>query len=207
MNDRELAEFTNAWLPAQEITGKEPSDGALILAFNLMKKYSLVDIKKGLIAHLTDPALGRFAPKPANVIFQIERINHDGRLEADEAWSIAIKFLDENQTVVVNDEIAGALQLAGDIYADGDKTGARMAFRASYEKNVAQARKEGKPVRWWPSIGEDRSGRRAPLEQAVINGLISPELANHSLPEPISANVLALIKEKIPLIELVGSSK
>ena len=207
MVDNDIQQFSSAWASAQELTGKETSDGALALAFNLLKKYPLLEIKKALIDHLSDPALGKFAPKPADVIFQIERANHDGRLEADEAWSIAIKFLDDNQTVVINDEISGALQLAGDIYADGDKTGARMAFRASYERNVEEARKKGLAVKWWISAGDDRNERRSPIEQAVINGLISPAQANLTLNEPLSSNILALIKEKIPQLEAVGAKK
>ena len=207
MVDNDLAGFNTAWIPAQELTGKDPSDGAVILAFNLLKKYELVDIKKGLMAHLTDSALGKFAPKPADVIFQIERANPDGRLEADEAWSLAIKSFDEHQSVVLNDEIAVALQLSSDIYNDGDKTGARMAFRASYEKIVETNRKSGKPVKWWPSLGFDVSGRQAALEQAVVNGYLTHSNVEHLLPDPLSSNALALIKEKIPQLQAVGVKK
>ncbi|MFT6882534.1 MAG: hypothetical protein ACJAVY_001332 [Marinoscillum sp.] len=205
MLDHEMESFNNAWLPAQELAGKEPSDGAVILAFKLLEKYSLADINNGLVAHLTDPVLGKFAPKPADVIFQIERANHDGRLGADEAWSIAIRFFDDNQTVVINDEISGSVELAQQIYNDGDKTGARMAFRASYERNVDQARKDGKPVKWFASLGDDISGRQAPLEQAAVSGLLPTSYVDQFLIAPMAPNLLALIKENAPQVELIGA--
>ena len=204
MIDNDIAQFSSAWASAQELAGKETSDGALALAFNLLKKYPLQDIKKALIDHLSDPQLGKFAPKPADVIFQIGRANHDGRLEADEAWSLAIKSFDEHQTVVLNDEIAGALGLSGDIYRDGDKLGARLAFRASYEKIVESNRNIGKPVRWWPSLGHSVNGRQHALEQAVVDGYLDHSQVKGLLPAPISSNVLALIQSKVPQLAMVG---
>ena len=82
-----------------------------------------------------------------------------------------------------------------------------MAFRASYDKNVAAARVQSKPVKWWISAGDDKQARRAPIEQAVIDGLISPSVANNVLIDPISSNVLELIKEKIPQLAAVGGGK
>ena len=170
MNKRDLKNFSKVWGPAQETYGKDPSDAVVMMAFSLLEKYSLDEIKKALTLHMTDSDVGEFAPKPANVIKQIEKINHDGRLSADEAWAVALNSFDESTTVIMCDEIASALQVSRDIYQDGDRTGARMAFRSAYERRVEYARERGVPLRWWPSLGHDQSGREQVIQEGIDQG-------------------------------------
>ncbi len=169
MNKSDIEEFTETILPVYELYDKDLSDGAIRIMFALLEPYPILDIKKAMADHMRE---GKFAPKPADIIAQIEKANHDGRLESDEAWAIALNSFDERQTIALNDEIASALNLARSIYADGDKVGARMAFKKSYEREVEKARAIGKPVKWWPSLGHDPDGREAGIQQAINQGYL-----------------------------------
>jgi hypothetical protein len=124
----------------------------------------------------------------------IDRID-DGRPRADEAWSIAVAAMDEQATVVMNDEIAAAFGVARTIYQSGDEVGARMAFRSAYER-IARDHK-GMPLRWWPSIGEDKGMREGPLQEAVQLGRLEAKVANQYLPAPMEPHVLRIGMEAI----------
>lgn len=91
----------------------------------------------------------------------------DGRLERDEAWSIALTSADERETVVLTDEIAEAMSVARPVLDAGDKVGARMAFLAAYDRLVADARRAAVPARWSVSLGHDPELRARAIEQAV----------------------------------------
>ncbi len=124
----------------------------------------------------------------------IERIQTaDGRPTANEAWALALKSMDEADTVILNDEIAESLNFARDIFLSGDEIGARMAFRDSYERISKQARAEGKPVKWWPSLGHDPQRRDAAIEQAVVTGLL-PRSHMDALPSPGKSCFAGLIE-------------
>ena len=162
MNKKDLADFTKIWGPANETYGKEPSDAVVMMAFSLLEKYSLDEIKKALTAHMLS---SKFAPKPADIV---EQIGNDW-LSADEAWSIAIQTFDEARTVYVTDAINAGLFACGDIYRDGDKVGARMAFREAYNRQVV---KTEEPQRFFASLGWDASGYEPAKQEAIAMGRI-----------------------------------
>lgn len=107
----------------------------------------------------------------------------DGHPGAEEAWEIVPKS--ERDTAVVTQEIMAAIPF--DLIDAGDMTAARMAFRESYNRNVAQARAERRKPVWFPSLGSDKRMREAPLARAVQLGRMSLEQANGLLPAPIAA--------------------
>jgi hypothetical protein len=193
MNNQDFDEFLEVWTAANEVYDKSPSDAAIAITFKVLQPYSLDDFKRAVTAYLADPENGQYAPKPADVIKQLTtRLANDGRPEADEAWSIAVQSFDEATTVVMNDEIAQSLEMSMPIYLDGDKVGARMAFRASYEKAIQEARRRQEPVRWFPSIGTDVHGRRAVLEAAVQKGQLPPSVIQTLLPAPLTEEGAAI---------------
>lgn len=97
----------------------------------------------------------------------LERVHaEDGRPGRDEAWSIALQAEDERDTVVMTEEIMAALQVARPILHARDKVGARMAFLNAYDRLVAAARSDAKPVKWSVSIGFDPQLRARAIEQA-----------------------------------------
>ena len=196
MNKSDFEEFNMIWSASVEVTGGKPSDSAITLAFTILQKYDIDTVKKALGAHLSNPRTGKFQPKPADVIEQIQKVLHnDGRPEANEAWAIAITSFDESATVILNDDISAALELCSHIYSDGDKTGARMAFKESYEKVVAKARDEMKPLKWWPSLGHDKHSRESVLNDAVEKGLLPASQVNGILPKPITQDGQKLLSK------------
>lgn len=121
------------------------------------------------------------------------RMNHRGRLTAeaiisrlpeqhlpaDEAWSIAIQAMDEAETVVWTQPIAEAWGCARLIMQSGDEVGARMAFKAAYDRRVASARADGLRPKWFPSLGHDPAKRAVALE-AAADRLRLPHLAEQA---------------------------
>ncbi len=194
MNQVDYNKFFVVWGAAQEVTGGKTTDAAMVIAFKTLEKYDLKAVQQAVMDHIADPERGRFPPKPADIIALIEVNNPDGRPEPDEAWSIAMTSFDENETVVLNDEIAAALEYSRDPYLNGDKYGARNAFIETYTRKIKQARKENKPVKWWPSLGHDKDKRRSALEQAVIAGRIGYDHAQNLTPLPISKESIEMIK-------------
>lgn len=204
MKQHDFDQFAEYWTAAQEVTGGRTTDAGMAMAFKLLEAYELQQVQQAIVGHLADPERGRFAPKPADVIKQItDYMNDDGRPSADEAWSIAIQSFDENQTVVMNDEIAGSLESARLIYQDGDRTGARMAFKNAYERKIKEARSEGKPVKWWPSMGDDPHMRQGVLEQAVLDGKLSHNHVSGLLPKPITADGQKLLGNLVKQIGVI----
>lgn len=114
----------------------------------------------------------------------IERLGGaDGRPSADEAWAKALLGYDENATVVMNDEIAKAMEIARPIMDERDRVGARMAFKNAYERIVLEARERKTPVRWYPSLGLDKQGRENAIREAVERGQL-PSSNLKLLPPP-----------------------
>lgn len=130
----------------------------------------------------------------------IQRID-DGRPDADEAWSIALKAMDESATVVLNNEIAEAYGIAKDIFMSGDEVGARMAFRSAYDRIKGTARASGTVVQWFPSLGENKSGREPVLRDAVRLGRLSSNSVINLLHQEINPEVISLVNASIKIIE------
>lgn len=90
---------------------------------------------------------------------------------ADEAWALCPR--DESSTVVWTDAIAEAFGVARPLLQNGDAIGARMAFRDSYNRIVAES--HGSTPKWWPSLGHDVHGRVRPLLAAVEAGRLQAD--------------------------------
>ena len=121
----------------------------------------------------------------ADILERIEK--RDGRPSADEAWAKALAGMNEAATVVLNDEISQAMTAARTIFQAGDEVGARMAFRAAYERIVQANREAKKPVRWWASLGHDQQQREAAVQDGIRQGLLANETARLVLPPPASS--------------------
>lgn len=110
----------------------------------------------------------------------VSRID-DGRPGPEEAW--AMMPLDEAQSVVWSDEMAAAFRICGPLLSQGDKIGARMAFKEAYARIVSKARDDGRAVRWTASLGHDKQGRESVLLAAVNAGRLSIEHARDFAPQ------------------------
>lgn len=90
-----------------------------------------------------------------------------GHPSADAAWALALKAMDENETVTWTREIMYAWERCRVVYQDGDKVGARMAFKAVYEGlNLSD-----RPA-WIVSEGFDKDKRAVEMQAAQTAGLL-----------------------------------
>ena len=141
-------------------------------------------IEAAMVAHRRNPDCGRFFPKPADLIRQIERARSAGMPSPDEAWAIALRSFDEAETVCVTDEIMEAVAAALPVWDVGDKVGARMAFRSAYERIEANRRAQGAIPKWRLSLGWDADKRAQAAQAAVAAGRLEHRQVSGLLPSP-----------------------
>ena len=189
MRNEDYTEFCElldgAYDPIGSGANKIISGSAKGLFFAAMGAYSLETVRAALSAHCLDKVRGRFTPKPADIIEQIEgAAANDGRPGAEEAWAIALTGRDESDTVVWTEEIAEAFALCLPVLDVGDDVGARMAFKEAYGRIVSGARSGRHPVKWSASLGWDIAKREAVIKKASTSGLLSAPVAAALLPPP-----------------------
>ena len=109
----------------------------------------------------------------------IDRLD-DGRPGANEAWAMIPK--NESDSVVWTREMAESFGVALPLIDDGDHIAARMAFIETYKVKCADARNNGVPVKWEPSLGFDKDGREHVLIDAVEKGRLTREHVAGLLP-------------------------
>jgi len=103
----------------------------------------------------------------------------DGRPTVDEAWAKIPR--DESSSVAMTEEMAKAWGIAQPLLEARDNFGARKAFEAAYNAAVDDARDEGRPVSWFPSLGDSQSGREAvQAEVRALNQQAMARLADSS---------------------------
>lgn len=153
---------------------KVPSPEVSVMWFRALEGYELFTLTAAFSAHIRDPENGKFEPKPAHIVAQIERaMKNDGRPGAEEAWATAFASQPEEETTVWTDETRRAWFDAGrPLVMAGDKVGARMAFKEAYIRLVEEARAARVPVQWQVSEGFDQERKRVAISRAVEAGLI-----------------------------------
>jgi len=177
MQRQDFNEFASLVTTTLELYDKTMSEGAISIWWSALEQYPIQVVRSGLSAHVQNPERGRFAPKPADVIAAIHEHFARQWAGADEAWSLALQASDERNTVIWTEEAAKAFALASPILAEGDKVGARMAFKQAYERAVkaaVEARRAPQPL---VSIGWDAKGRLDALEAAVASGALTHQQA------------------------------
>jgi hypothetical protein len=152
---------------------KAPTAAVSAVWFRSLAEFDIQALSTAFSAHMRDPVNGKFEPKPAHIIEQIDRAaKNDGRPGPEEAWSISLTARDEADTVVWTNECAKAWGSAAPIMELGDEVGARMAFKETYARLVAEARARREPASWELSEGFDKDRRRAAIARAVEDGRI-----------------------------------
>jgi hypothetical protein len=178
-----LEKLLNDLSGTAELMGKQLSPVALAMMASDLKEYhpslisqALQNVRKG------QKPFGLGA-----IVAEIESLKPDGRLGADEAW--ALYPHDEATSAVLTNEISEAMQIAQPLLNEGDKVGARMAFKEAYTRIVAKNKNEGIAPKWFPSLGTDKNGREEVLKQAVQLGRLTQDHATSLLPVKVNAKV------------------
>lgn len=162
-----------------EVLGSEIKPAAATLMVRDLRDYNRPEVEQAL-ARCRSEITGRLTL--AAILERMPSAN--AYLTANEAWSVALEAQDEMRTVIWTDEISQAAGVAMPILQQGDEVGARMAFIAAYDREVAKAKAEGRAPRWWPSLGESKEQRREAIEQGIKDGLLPAPKVEHLLPAP-----------------------
>lgn len=190
-------EFTKLLAATMDVYGRPITTAFVDIFFSALTPYDFATVREALSRHLQDPDGGRFAPKPADLIRQIQNGKAaDGRPGREEAWAIAQLAADESRTVVLSDEIIGALEVARPLLEVRDKVAARLAFTEAYDRLVSEKRAAAEPMNWHVSLGTDKHGRIQAIEQAKILGRLPAPTADLMIADmretPVSADGLAI---------------
>jgi hypothetical protein len=167
-----------------EIMGTQVQPAALVVMADDLSAYDLQDVLNALKRCRSEET--RFTLKAV-----MDRIHAaDGIPGADEAWGLMSR--PESDTIVITEEMAEAMQDARGLLNDGDKTGARMAFRDSYTRLVALARDRKLKPKWFVSLGHDKDGRAQPIAEAVRTAKLNLDFTLMLLGPAEQAEVLQL---------------
>jgi N-acyl-D-aspartate/D-glutamate deacylase len=172
MIESDFSQFAAIWVDAQDmsVNGKVPSESVMTKIFIGLEKWPIAVVDKAISMHSTK---NKFAPTLADIIEIIETHSASKHVSPDEAWIIAVESFDEFATVALTSEISQAKAIIQDVYQSGDTTGARMAFRAAYERII----KTAPAPKWFMSIGFDAQGRSEGAKKALRLGRITQEQA------------------------------
>ena len=165
-DDQEL--LLNLLQGTAEAMGGELKPAALALMADDLEPYTLATLQTAL-ARCRHEVSGRLTL--AAIMDRLQ--GADSRPAPNEAWAIALKARDENDSVVWCHEIASAWWVAAEILRTGDKVGARAAFIEVYTRMVAEARIFRRPAKWTVSLGLDPDLRRMAVENACAQGLLT----------------------------------
>lgn len=178
MKSADRERFMRCLLACAELYGKDVGGGAASLWWSALQSLPIEEVEAGFAAFVKDTTVGRFMPKPADILAHAQA--QDGRPGAEEAWALIPK--DESTGQVVTDEMMQAYGVCCALLDEGDPIAAHMAFREAYTKAIAAARSNNVPVRWFLSAGRDSSTNVGALETAVTKGRITATYAAKLLP-------------------------
>lgn len=208
MNERDFDQFRDAWITGHEVSGSNrmPSENAINLAFDLLAEYPFEHVLSALQVH---SSRSDYKPTPSAILAILNTGNR--RLSADEAWAICPKS--EAETVVWTAEMASAYAVASELLDEGDRIGARMAFKGAYERLCNESEMMNKPVKWSVSLGHDQKGRDSVIQDAVVKGRLTQQVAskylglNHHDAGPIAGLLTGKVvlhpkANKIPIAKL-----
>lgn len=195
MNNEDRRQFSELLVATMEVYGMPLGPNAIGVWWAALERYPLSHVRAQLSAHIQDPTVGKFAPKPADIIGRLQAF--DGRPGPEEAWAIVAPTIgDESVSIVWTDEMAQAWGVAREL--EGDRVASRMAFLERYRVLVQEARAQGIAPHWTPSLGHDPTSREAALLDAVAKGRLAQAhvvklLPYRDVPHP---DVQALIDHK-----------
>jgi hypothetical protein len=109
---------------------------------------------------------------------------NNGRPGPEEAWARMPKGEGmEEDSIVWCEEERMAYAACRSLLLEGDQIGARMAFKERYERELAEARAQQRPVQWTVSAGYDIEHRLISLAEGVQEKRITLASALNFVPE------------------------
>ncbi len=198
MRDQDKQKFLKMMQATLAIFDKSASNETVGIWWKLLASYEFSDVEIAFSRYLATTE-GKFAPKPASIIAIIEAIRPDGRPGADEAWAMIPR--DESATAVMSQEMHEALGIAQPLLDEGDKIGARMAFKEAYCLIVERNKFSGVAPAWSVSLGWDVNGRESVIREAILFGRLSEEHVHSAglLPDRSLTGIAATLIEGAPL--------
>lgn len=148
-----------------ELMGQSISQAAIVMMVEDLHSYPVALVIEAL-GLLRRESKGRFSL--AAIIEKIEQLQPNSRPGADEAWAMIPR--DEFTSVVMSQEMADALRIAQPLLDEGDQVAARMAFKETYLRVVAENKRTGIQPVWFASLGWNREGREQVVREAVRLG-------------------------------------
>ena len=171
-------ELIDALKATAEIYGRDMTPAGAVMMPQDLACYDVPTVLKALARCRQEM---RTFPAIADIVLKMQA--EDGRPGVEEAWAMCP--LREDQSVVWNDEISEAFGVARHLLysSHSDQVGARMAFKEAYSRIVIANRAANKPLKWWPSLGNDKNQRATALLAAVEKKRISLKDAKDIMPE------------------------
>lgn len=162
-----------------EVLGSEIKPAAASLMVRDLREHQRAEIEQAL-ARCRSELTGRLTL--AAILERMPSANEF--LSPNEAWALALSGEDDMDTIVWTEEVAAAMGVARPVLDLGDKVGARMAFIGAYEREIAQAKAEGRKPKWTVSLGYSPERRQDAISEAVKMGRLEAPKVEHLLPAP-----------------------
>lgn len=87
MNDSDKKDFANIMYETCDLYGKEASTKLMSKYFELLRQFTVDELKNAFSKHAVDPKHGNFMPKPADITRHIPRSQFGVDEKAELAWS------------------------------------------------------------------------------------------------------------------------
>lgn len=141
MTKSDKLEFAKAFTACYMAFDKEPNEDQMRVYFDLLSDHDITQVSAAFRCHIKDPDRGRFFPKVADIIYQIEMQTPkiDFKFVCELEWSKVIKAAANGLKPKTDDQYTlAALQLIGGFnrvgYADiKDLYTLKASFAANYQ--------------------------------------------------------------------------
>ena len=168
MNETDKPRFAQIIAATAAVFNKSTTKLLADIYWRILEEYDINDVEKAFINHIKT---GKFFPAPTELIFLIESANNTQHIPADEAWGTVLGLMANDRcSAVMTGEMCEAWQTAQVIYDQGDIVGARVAFRAAYDRAVNYSKLNRRKTVWGFYPGTDKDNQRQVIEMAVAQG-------------------------------------
>lgn len=135
MTKNDKPEFAKAITSCYMAFDKQPSEEQMRIYFDLLSGYQVSDVCSAFRKHITDSDRGRFFPKVADIVYQIEKQNkpQDLKQAAELEWSKVLAAASKGIKPANCSEISvGALSMIGGVSVVGYAEPAELARLRKY---------------------------------------------------------------------------